>query len=210
MLNKILSILLLGALLLPAALTRAQESEDFRLEQLVEWMTGSFSSQEQALADTNFYDIRLHMVQIWLDREDGAWLYIEQAAATTLDEPYRQRIYHVVQRYDGSFVSEVYTFEEPLRLAGAWQEPSRLNALSPDSLTERAGCSIYLKFEDDGAFTGSTRDKDCESSLRGAAYATSEVRITATELYSWDRGFDAQGEQVWGAQTGGYIFKKMK
>ncbi|MEW6411300.1 MAG: chromophore lyase CpcT/CpeT [Candidatus Zixiibacteriota bacterium] len=202
--------LLFCSLLLAGSIPQAQESEDFRLEQLVEWMTGSFSSREQSLADSNFYDIRLHMVPIWPDREDGAWLYVEQAAATNLDEPYRQRIYHLVLRYDGTFVSEVYTFEEPLRFAGAWKEPFRLNVLSPDSLTERAGCSIYLQLENETAFVGSTRDTDCESDLRGASYATSEVKITESALYSWDRGFDAEGNQVWGARTGGYIFKKIR
>jgi hypothetical protein len=27
-------------------------------------------------------------------------------------------------------------------------------------------------------------------------------------ILSWDRGFDANGNQVWGAEKGGYIFKK--
>jgi hypothetical protein len=44
--------------------------------------------------------------------------------------------------------------------------------------------------------------------LRGASYATSEVVITDEQLLSWDRGWDANGKQVWGAETGGYIFVK--
>jgi len=37
---------------------------------LLTWMSGSFSSAEQAEADTNYYDIRLEMVQIWKERND--------------------------------------------------------------------------------------------------------------------------------------------
>jgi len=61
-----------------------------------------------------------------------------------------------------------------------------------------------------GVFSGSTVTRECASDLRGAAYATSEVEITAAALISWDRGYAADGRQVWGAVKGGYIFKKLK
>jgi hypothetical protein len=28
-------------------------------------------------------------------------------------------------------------------------------------------------------------------------------------MISWDRGFDADGNQVWGAEGGGYVFHRM-
>ena len=71
------------------------------LETLVEWMTGSFSSEAQAAADPDYFDIRLQMVPIWPDRADGAWLYVEQAAASSLDQPYRQRVYRLSAEADG-------------------------------------------------------------------------------------------------------------
>jgi CpeT protein len=61
-----------------------------------------------------------------------------------------------------------------------------------------------------GVFDGSTVDSECISNLRGAVYATSEVRITPQELISWDRGFDERGNQVWGATEGGYVFKRIE
>jgi hypothetical protein len=57
-------------------------------------MTGSFSSQEQAAADTSRYDIRLEMAPIWTDHPNGKWFYVEQAVAWSLEKPYRQRVYH--------------------------------------------------------------------------------------------------------------------
>ena len=41
---------------------------------LVDWMTGSFSSHAQSVADTNYFDIRLEMVRIWPERDDGVWM----------------------------------------------------------------------------------------------------------------------------------------
>jgi len=52
--------------------------------------------------------------------------------------------------------------------------------------------------------------KDCPSELRGAKYATSEVTISKNGFVSWDRGFDENGNQVWGAEYGGYDFLRVK
>ena len=207
------SILLAALIVLPhAASVNAQQGapeSDPELARLVAWMTGSFSSQAQADADSSYFDIRLEMAPIWTDRSDGYWLYVEQAAAGYLDRPYRQRVYHVHRLDDTTLASDVYTFEEPLRFAGAWKQDQPLAALTPDSLTERDGCTILLHSQGDTAFVGSTVDKNCSSNLRGASYATSEVRVTPDLLYSWDRGFDSDHNQVWGAETGGYRFDKI-
>jgi hypothetical protein len=174
------------------------------------WMTGSFSSQEQSQADPEFFDIRLEMVPIWPERIDGYWLYVEQAAASSLDKPYRQRVYHLTRIDENRFESAVYELEDPLQYAGIWKDPAPLSDLYPEALIKREGASIYLEQVGEEAFSGSTRGKECKSNLRGASYATSEVRITEGQIYSWDRGFNEQDEQVWGAVKGGYIFKKIK
>ena len=83
-------------------------------------------SAAQAAEDPDFYDIRLEMVRIWPDRTDGIWLYVEQAAATHLDQPYRQRVYHVTEEGDGIFRSEVYALSEPLQYAGEWKKKDPL------------------------------------------------------------------------------------
>ena len=45
--------------------------------------------------------------------------------------------------------------------------------------------------------------------MRGASFARSEVEILEDKVISWDRGFDANGEYVWGAEKGPYIFNKL-
>ena len=87
-------------------------------------LTGSFSSQQQAAADPEFRDIRLHIVPIWTHRPDGPWLYVEQAAAEALDKPYRQRVYRLSQTGNDTFRSDVYLLPEPaLGFAGAFAAP---------------------------------------------------------------------------------------
>lgn len=175
---------------------------------LGERMVGSYSSQAQSLADPEFRDVRLHMVRIWPERTDGCWLYVEQAMASALERPYRQRIYCVQPSADGSTASHV--FELPggaLEFAGAWNAPARFDVLSPERLVQREGCTVYLRREG-AAWRGSTHASDCISTLNGAAYATSEVVVSATSLTSWDRGYSTTGQQVWGATKGAYVFDR--
>lgn len=179
------------------------------LELLLSYMVGSFSTQEQAQADSSYYDIRLEMVQIWNERTDGYWLYVEQAAAESLDKPYRQRVYHLTKEEDGSFCSEVLVFRNLHKYVGAWEHDDPLSDLNPDSLGIRTGCTVYLVKESSGLFIGGTIGKECRSTISGAHYAASEIKIGPDEIYTWDRGFDENDKQVWGARKGGYIFKRV-
>jgi len=178
------------------------------VEVLVDYMVGSFSSKEQAEKDSSYLNIELEMVQIWEDRTDGPWIYIEQTDAKTKKKPYRQRVYQTKQRPDGKIESIVYSIPDPLRFAGDYKKDFPLLRLTPDSLLIREGCEVVLHRADDGYFEGGTIDKNCPSDLRGASYATSEVTIDKDKMITWDRGFDENGKQVWGATKGGYIFKK--
>lgn len=188
---------------------QAGPAYDEELQTLARWMTGSFSSQAQAASDSTYFDIRLEMWPIWPQREDGVWLYVEQAVAGHEQEPYRQRVYHVERMDEEHLRSVVYTLPDPQAAVGAWKRDRPLAHLGPKDLTRREGCAIVLQRADALAFAGSTQGRACASDLRGAAYATSEVTVRPDRLVSWDRGFDETGQQVWGAVDSGYVFDKM-
>ncbi|MCW5920896.1 MAG: chromophore lyase CpcT/CpeT [Saprospiraceae bacterium] len=208
--TSLLAMLLLAAgLFLQCAPSRsAERATDADLGTLVAWMIGDFSSEAQSLRDSDFLDIRLHIRPIWLADRANYWLYVEQATAAAEDKPYRQRIYKVEREGRKGFVSIVYTLPEPAKWAGAYKNPSSFDQLEPSDLTLREGCAVFLEKQKNGAFVGATRGEGCESNIRGAKYASSKVTITKDMLLSWDQGFDAQGQQVWGATKGGYEFLK--
>jgi hypothetical protein len=178
-------------------------------ERLAGFMTGAFSSKAQADADKEYFDVHLHMARAWKDRPGEYWLYVEQAMATALDKPYRQRVYKLEKRSDKVILSRVYDLPgDPLKFAGAWKKDEPLADIKPEQLTEKAGCAITLIRKADGTYSGATKGQGCVSNLKGASYATSEVTITADTLTSWDRGYDAANKQVWGAVKGPYVFMK--
>lgn len=198
-------LLALVCLLISAPTAMADDSD---LDAVLGWMSGSFSSAGQAAEDSAYYHITLEMVPIWPEQQGGHWLYVEQAVAATKSEPYRQRIYRVSKTPDGVIESVVYLLPEPGDVIGAWKDKSLLDGLSPDELEIREGCTVFLQRQENNRFEGSTRADECKSSLRGATYATSEVIVTSAGIKSWDRGFDADGKQVWGAEKGAYIFMR--
>lgn len=180
------------------------------LKWLASTMAGEFSSEKQSEADSAYFHILLRMKPIWKNRSDGYWFYVEQSVASAQDKPYRQRIYHLFLEGDSVAVSQVYELPNAMRFAGAWKDENKLTEITTDSLLNRAGCAIYLRKKDKNYFSGSTPDKECLSSLRGATYATSEVEIKKNLIESWDRGWNAENKQVWGAEKGAYIFVKRK
>lgn len=196
------------------------------LKSLRDRLEGNFDTYEQSKRDSSYYNILLHMKEFKLKdipvkekfsikkiklsqkKEETYWMYVEQAMASAPEKPYRQRIYHLYNNGDSVLVSQVYEMNFPQRFVGSWNDLSKLSQLTIDSLTERTGCSMYIYKDTDGNFVGSTRGESCESSLKGAQYATSEVTIGSTMLISWDRGWDENNQQVWGATKGGYRFRK--
>jgi CpeT protein len=206
-------LLLLVASMLLASCDQDKKSENQqdptsdRLATLHNWMAGEFSSAEQAAQDTNYFDITLRMIPVWEDQEDTYWLYVEQAMSTMLDRPYRQRVYQLEAQDSSHFSSTVYTLPNPKAFVGSMPGDSLWAGISPDSLKLLEGCAIYLEYKN-GTFIGETHESDCLNSWGDAAYATSEVSIKASELKSWDRGWDSAGSQVWGAENGGYVFVK--
>ena len=206
--TKHLGLVVLLAVMLLSGCQKTKPDND--LVRLLDWMQGSFSSQAQSLENKAYFDIRLNMVKIWPQRSDGHWLYVEQAAANYLDKPYRQRIYHVYKHPEkpSHYASAVYEMPDAMSFAGAYANPEAFNAITAEDLIERIGCTVYLDVQADGSFSGSTPGKECLSSLRGASYATSIVRIDDAGIESWDQGFNSEDEQVWGAIEGPYVFMR--
>ena len=190
-----------------------KEAKEFRIaevDRLATYLTGAFSSEAQAAAlPEDYFDIRLVCVPIWTEREDGPWLYIEQAAASDTSRPYRQRVYQLGIGADDVLRSRVYTLPgDALAYAGWWRTPERFDDLLPDQLFLREGCTVYLTPEAD-AFVGGTIGSDCTSNLGDASYATSEMTLLPHALVTWDRGWRDDDTQAWGATEGGYVIDRI-
>lgn len=175
-----------------------------RLEAFRKALSGTFDTADQSGADPEYYHIVLHTVPIWTD-SSGVFLYSEEALAATPRQPFRQRIYEL-EVAGAQLVRRAYLLPDPARFAGAYRQPARFAALCRADLRENAGCAVYYKQDRQGIYRGHTRKKSCPSELKGASYATSRQSVGNSFIQIWDRGFDKNDAQVWGATQGGYLF----
>ena len=187
--------------------TKSEVKEDSELKELFALMQGSFTSEIQAEVDSTYYNISLHMYPIWENK--GHFLYVEQALTSTPKKPYRQRIYEVKRDSDSTFSSAIYKLDVDSLWIGKWKNPKAFDSISLNNIALKEGCEVILKRIAPNQFIGKTGDDTCISTMRGASYARSEVEILEDKIISWDRGFDANGEYVWGAEKAGYIFNKI-
>lgn len=199
-------VLLVAVLLTVGCKTSQNQSDSTELKELVSIMQGHYSSEKQALADKDYYNISLRMTPIW--KSKGNYLFVEQAIFDKQDKPYRVRIYKVSQR-GNEFISEIYTLKDEKAWIGKWATPEVYDQLTEADIELKSGCEVVLKRTGKNRFEGATGDKTCPSELRGASWANSKVTVTKNTILSWDQGFDKDGKQVWGATKGGYEFIKI-
>ena len=180
------------------------------IQTVKKWMVGTFNSHQQSKqAPGDFHDIRLVQVPIWEFRDDGPWLYVEQAHSDALNKPYRQRVYQLSIQSDGRIDSQVFDLPgNPLDYTAPWRGDGSLGGLHPDSLVPRPGCTVVFKKVDGNTFKGGIEGTGCPSDLSGATYLSSDVTLRSDRILVWDRGYGPQGQQVWGSTSGPYIFRR--
>jgi CpeT protein len=206
--KTIATLLLLCASI--SSFAQAKKVTDKDVDALYELMTGSYSSEAQSKADSSYFDIRLQIVPCWKNKKSEKWFYVEQAMSTSIDSPYRQRVYQLKKVNDTTISSTIYTIKGGSKYYGDFKKDEPLKGVPLDSLEIRPGCAVFLHKVGKKKYAGSTNKSDCASNLRGAAYATSIVKVGKKKLVSWDQGFDKEGKQVWGAVKGGYEFVKLE
>lgn len=175
---------------------------------LAAYLTGTFDSEAQSKTDFAYYAIQLTTCAISLPELGERVLYVEQARMDTPSQPYRQRLY-VIEPLDPPqtrAVSRIYELIKPSVAVGLCDDPASPTLTLAD-VVEKEGCGVEMEWIGT-QFEGGTVGKDCASSLNGASYTTSEVTLTHDTMSSWDRGFDAQDVQVWGATKGPYVFDR--
>ena len=173
-------------------------------------LAGTFDSKTQADAKPGSYRaVRLVSVRVPKSRlgSGAPVLYVEQALVSTPDKPYRQRFLRIEETADGGVVSRVFEPKEALTVSGKWRDPADLALFGPRDVVERIGCAVRMKKNAEG-WEGGTEGTNCPSALSGARYATSRAKLSAGRMESWDRGYDLEDRQVWGAKEGPYVFER--
>lgn len=202
-------VLAASSLITPSLRANPNVSEDVR--QVADYLLGTMESTLPArdgqaeVARVRMTTCTMQLVDAGRSPEPSLYLYQEQAMVTAPDRPYRQRVLKLSQTPDGEAVESFgFRLVDDESWAGLCDRPTSDRVMTAGDLGE-ATCGLRLEPEGD-EYWGSTPEGGCPSQYQGASYTTNTVHLTETTMETWDRGFDAEGNQVWGAGEEGYEF----
>jgi CpeT protein len=176
------------------------------MEPLLSWLSGDFSSKEQAGYDSRFTSAELRLREIWPGYQGYRWVYAEQYLTLRSIRPFRQRIYRFSPAPDGRVLMAELTMPRAIDFAGAWRQPSLLDSLTPQQLSLRHGCEIWLSRTASGEYAGHTRVGHCATDFGGASTLVQHIWIGPNSIRLLDRAYDNQGGSRWGSPGEGYVY----
>jgi hypothetical protein len=173
-------------------------------------MVGHFTTLIIAESESTSDGLQRFVVPVWLDREDGPWLYIEEATTNQPDEPTSQLVMNIRLGYHGQVRCEVYDLPgDPIVHANAWNEPDALSSISPQQCDYRSGCTIDLHLYGQDVYVGSTNGRGCPDQYLNGAFMTIRQQIGALSMTRWVRGFTTDGVLLWGSPDTPEVFYRL-
>jgi hypothetical protein len=189
----------------------AQNPIDKQVNAVVSHLVGVMDTSAQANANPKVSNVRMTTCKVQIadstpKSSPSVYLYQEQALNENLNRPYRQRLLQIKPSADGKTVeSKSYKLENSQTIAGLCNKPERQRIIESSSI-EKSVCSVFLKPSDKG-YIGQTPSQGCPANVRGAVRITNTILLHSQGMDTWDRGFDAKGEQVWGATEQSYQYR---
>lgn len=191
----------------PAEMTLAQQ-----VEEVAARLEGVMDTSAQAAANSKAPNVRMTTCRIRVvEAEPGAaesvFLYQEQALSKNLAKPYRQRFLQIMpSRSTQSVRSLSFKPANPEALIHFCDRPADDRSLKAADLGQPV-CSVFLRRSGED-YLGRTPIDGCPANVRGAVRITNYIVLSKTGMDTWDRGFDNQGKQVWGAQAESYQYRR--
>lgn len=183
-----------------------------QVREVVSHLVGVMDTSAQAKATPNAPNVRITTCKVKvqdagaLNRPDAVFLYQEQALSQRLTRPYRQRLLRIAPTRDNLKV-ESATFKPPTGAAwiGFCAKPEAERIVQRKDIGETS-CSVFLQPKGEN-YIGETSAAGCPSKYKGAVRITNRIVLHQAGMDTLDRGFDAAGNQIWGAKEEPYQFR---
>ncbi|KAI0491393.1 hypothetical protein KFK09_025653 [Dendrobium nobile] len=210
------ALVLFGGVLLLRRLRRSTTRWD-HARAVAREISGEKFSREQACRDPdNYFNLRMLTCPATEMVDGSRVLYFEQAFWRTPQKPFRQRFY-IVKPCPKEAKCDVevssYAIRDTEEYKNFCDRPKDQRPHDDEIIEDIAEhlTTINLSRCERGKrclYEGSTSTGGFPNSWNGASYCTSELIIHKNgEVHTWDRGYDEEGNQVWGPKGGPYEFK---
>lgn len=197
----------------PPSVSQSQMIElSLHAEEVLARLQGVMDTSEQAEGSDRFVAVQMTTCFIVLDGDvpigypNAQFVYQEQALMEQLGQPYRQRFLAITPDPETNSVQSITLRPpNPEQWVGLCDRSDRDRAISPEALGETT-CRVFLRPSASG-YIGQTPVGGCPASVRGAVRMSNTILLHGDGMDTWDRGFDADGNQVWGATTTPYQYR---
>lgn len=182
-----------------------------QVNSVVSHLVGVMDTSAQASANPEAPSVRMTTCRVQITDSPtqaipSVYLYQEQALTDNLDKPYRQRLLQIKPSAgDRTVESKSFKPQNPESLIGLCNKPETQRVIQLSNLGESV-CSVFLKPTEKG-YLGETPPQGCPANVRGAVKITNTILLHSEGMDTWDRGYDAQGNQVWGAEDRSYQYR---
>lgn len=198
--------------IVPPALAEPAVPLTQQVEEIATYLEGVMDTSAQASVNPAAPNVRMITCRIQVrnaSASDAMFLYQEQAMAGNLGKPYRQRFLQLTpSQYSQTVRSLAFRPPNPATLINFCDRPNRDRVVNASDLGAPV-CTVFLKRSGD-RYLGTTPADGCPANVRGAVRITNFIVLHATGMETWDRGYDATGQQVWGAKTESYQFQRIQ
>jgi CpeT protein len=206
----------------PIAPDTQNNTNNADVQNIVTYLLGIMDTNEQAATNRKVANVQMTTCKVTvkttptdsLDQNNriSVFLYQEQALIESLNQPYRQRFLEITNSNEPNLVeSKSYKPTELEQWIGFCQKPEVERLVSQVDLGMPI-CSVFLKQSAANyiqpLYIGETQKGGCPANVRGATSITNTIYLFPDGMNTWDRGFDASGNQVWGAANEAYKFRK--
>ena len=200
-------IALFGAftLLFASCTTTNTQPEANNAEKLAALMSGTFQTADDDPDNT----IRDRRIRLTNGNFDGVWFYYQ---LNTGDEwnVYRQRVIELLATETGDVIQKTYGLKEPEKFVDLWDNETLLSTMSAEDFAPYFddGCEQRWRNSETSGWQGYVDPESCKIfSERRQAHIMieAEARLDSETYRQTERGFDAEGNQLFGTEPGEFI-----
>jgi CpeT/CpcT family (DUF1001) len=179
------------------------------VQEVVSHLVGIMDTSAQSQVNYQRVNVQMTTCKVTLkDDLNSVYLYQEQALATKLNQPYRQRILKIIPLANNLVESKAYKLKNKTQFINFCNQLKDNKILAKNDLTESV-CSVFLR-PVVTIYIGETPPEGCVANVRGAVKITNKIILHSQGMDTFDQGFDAEGKQVWGAVNDSYQFRWVK
>ncbi|MEG3436572.1 chromophore lyase CpcT/CpeT [Pannus brasiliensis CCIBt3594] len=178
------------------------------VQNVVNYLAGEMNTTAQARENPKIAEVQMTTCEVsFPNSESSVYLYQEQALLNKLNQPYRQRFLEIKPGTDDrSIESKSYKPRNAGNFINFCKRSLTERQVRPSDLGEYVCTVILTPIE--GGYKGETPPAGCPATARGAVRITNTIILRPDGMDTSDRGYDANGRQVWGAGENFYQFRR--